>query len=79
MWVAIPTQNAVHKADLLPDGSIRFEGKVYQAPSKFSLAVKQIYNPTRQADAGLRSIRYKREQGATLYDIVDGLHFDGAD
>lgn len=45
-------------ADLLPDGTIRFQGKVHHAPSGFSLAAKRGVNPAVFSDDGWGNVRY---------------------
>ena len=46
-------------ADLLPDGSIEWEGRApFASVSAFSLAMKRSVNPGRKADDGWKSVRY---------------------
>lgn len=43
--LAVKYRDVWSYGDLLPDGSIESEGRMFQAPSSFSLAVKQQLNP----------------------------------
>ena len=47
------------RADLLGTGVIAYEGRQYESPSAFSIYVKRKTNPTRKADDGWKSVRYK--------------------
>ena len=47
------------RADLLGTGVIAYEGRHYESPSAFSIYVKRKTNPTRKADDGWKSVRYK--------------------
>lgn len=52
-----------HSADLLEDGKIavRIDGQemTFDSPSAFSIYLKRLVNPTRKADDGWKSVRYK--------------------
>ena len=58
------------RGDLLPDGSIDWNGVNYVSVSAFSLAVKRSVNPGRKADDGWKCVRYRDE----ILDAVKRRH-----
>ena len=58
------------RGDLLPDGSIDWNGVNYVSVSAFSLAVKRSVNPGRKADDGWKCVRFRDE----ILDAVKRRH-----
>lgn len=61
--LSVEYKGMVRIADLLEDGRIRVdidgESMVFDSPSAFSIYLKRLVNPTRKADDGWKSVKYK--------------------
>ncbi|CEG40872.1 26S proteasome regulatory complex, subunit RPN11 [Plasmopara halstedii] len=60
-------------ADLLADGSIRFNDQIYTSPVPCALHMKRTLNPSLKTDAGWSSM-YSAASGESLKDIKDRLN-----
>ena len=56
--ISINYNDVTHKADLLPDGYVSWDGREFAFVSHFSLAVKRKVNPGRKADDGWKCVAY---------------------
>lgn len=52
-------KGSTHSAALLPEGTIRYDGKVYGSASAFSIHVKRLITPDKQGDDGWKSVLYQ--------------------
>ena len=61
----------VFLGDLMPSGSICYEGELWESPSSWSIHVKRRVFPGRMADDGWESVFYVTEDGekTTLHQL----------
>lgn len=61
--LTVEYKGSTHVATLLPDGRIRcsVNGKdlTFESPSAFSIYLKRLVNPTRKADDGWKTVKYR--------------------
>ncbi|GMH42659.1 hypothetical protein BSKO_10578 [Bryopsis sp. KO-2023] len=80
-YLSVTAYGETHTAVLLHSGAIQFKGRDFASPSSFSLFVKQIYNPTKKADDGWKSVCYKGkplEDFRKMFRVSHGHFVEGA-
>lgn len=76
--LSVVYKSSTYSAELLPDGTIRYDGKMYNSASAFSIFVKRLITPDKQGDDGWKSVVYAgKPLDAYRYKLACGDGFFG--